>query len=127
MWSSRSACSPRASGRIQSPEQRLVVQEHPAWFLVAQDSDDVVEPADHGLTGIALGLELDTPADAATLQKLIELTERFCAIYQTLRSPQPSTPLRTNWPALLSQAAAGGPGLSPQRHELVRSDACLGR
>jgi uncharacterized OsmC-like protein len=50
-----------------------------------------------GLTDIALGFELDTPADAATVQKLLELTERFCVIYQTLKSPpQLSAQLRTN-------------------------------
>jgi uncharacterized OsmC-like protein len=40
-----------------------------------------------GLTDIALTFELDTAADAATVQKLIDLTERFCVIYQTLKAP----------------------------------------
>jgi uncharacterized OsmC-like protein len=34
-----------------------------------------------------LTFELDTDADAATLQRLVEMTERFCVIYQTLRTP----------------------------------------
>jgi uncharacterized OsmC-like protein len=40
-----------------------------------------------GLTDIALTFELDADADAATLQRLVEMTERFCVIYQTLRTP----------------------------------------
>jgi uncharacterized OsmC-like protein len=39
------------------------------------------------LTDIALTFELDTDADAATVQRLVEMSERFCAIYQTLRAP----------------------------------------
>ena len=40
-----------------------------------------------GVTDIVLKLELDTDADAATVQRLVEMTERFCVIYQTLRTP----------------------------------------
>jgi uncharacterized OsmC-like protein len=40
-----------------------------------------------GLTDIALTFELDTDADAATMQRLVAMTERFCVIYQTLRAP----------------------------------------
>ena len=40
-----------------------------------------------GVTDIALTFELDTDADAATVRRLVELTERFCVIYQTLRAP----------------------------------------
>jgi uncharacterized OsmC-like protein len=40
-----------------------------------------------GLTDIALTFELDTDADVATVQRLVEMTERFCVIYQTLRTP----------------------------------------
>jgi uncharacterized OsmC-like protein len=40
-----------------------------------------------GLTDIALTFELDTDADAATVQRLVEMTERFCVIYQSLRAP----------------------------------------
>ena len=40
-----------------------------------------------GLTDIALKFELDTYADAATVQRLVEMSERFCVIYQTLRAP----------------------------------------
>jgi uncharacterized OsmC-like protein len=40
-----------------------------------------------GLTDIALSFELDTDADAATVERLLAMTERYCVIYQTLRSP----------------------------------------
>jgi uncharacterized OsmC-like protein len=40
-----------------------------------------------GLSDIALTFELDTDADAATVQRLGEMSERFCVIYQTLRTP----------------------------------------
>jgi uncharacterized OsmC-like protein len=40
-----------------------------------------------GLTDIALRFELDTDADAAKLERLIASTERYCVIFQTLRTP----------------------------------------
>jgi uncharacterized OsmC-like protein len=40
-----------------------------------------------GLADIALRFELDTDADATTVQRLVEMSERFCVIYQTLRTP----------------------------------------
>ncbi len=46
-----------------------------------------------GLTDIALSFELDTDADEATRRRLLELTERYCVIYQTLRN-QPVMEMR---------------------------------
>lgn len=45
-----------------------------------------------GLTSIALSADLDAyvdgePADEATLEKLLQLTERYCVVAQTLASP----------------------------------------
>ena len=40
-----------------------------------------------GLTSIDLTFELDIDADEATRTRLIELTERYCVIYQTLKNP----------------------------------------
>lgn len=40
-----------------------------------------------GLTSIELSFELDTDADEGARRKLIELTERYCVIYQTLKAP----------------------------------------
>lgn len=40
-----------------------------------------------GMTAIRLKVALDTDADEKTQTKLLELTERFCVIYQTLKTP----------------------------------------
>lgn len=48
-----------------------------------------------GLRAIRLSFEIDSDADDATLGRLVELTERFCVIYQTLVSPpEPSAEFR---------------------------------
>lgn len=62
----------------------------------ARGTPGIDKTAPVGLTDITLGVELDTPADAATVQRLLELTERYCAIYQTPKNPpQLSAQLRT--------------------------------
>jgi uncharacterized OsmC-like protein len=40
-----------------------------------------------GLTDITLHFELNTDADPATVQRLVATSERYCVIYQTLRTP----------------------------------------
>jgi uncharacterized OsmC-like protein len=40
-----------------------------------------------GLTDITLRFEIDAEADEAKIARLIETTERYCVIYQTLKSP----------------------------------------
>jgi len=60
---------------------RVVAQAH--WD--ARGTLGVDREAPVGL--IALTFELDTDADAATVQRLVEMSERFCVIYQTLRAP----------------------------------------
>lgn len=42
-----------------------------------------------GLTGVRLEFTLDTDADAATRVKLLELSERYCVVAQTVRTPPP--------------------------------------
>lgn len=42
-----------------------------------------------GLTGVRLEFALDTDADEATTAKLLDLTERYCVIAQTLHAPPP--------------------------------------
>ncbi|HXR59164.1 MAG TPA: OsmC family protein [Burkholderiales bacterium] len=42
-----------------------------------------------GFRAIRLRFELDTDAPAEQRAKLLELTERYCVIYQTLRTPPP--------------------------------------
>jgi uncharacterized OsmC-like protein len=61
---------------------RVVAEGH--WD--ARDTLGVDRDVPIGLTDIALRFELDTDADAATAQRLVEMGERFCAIYQTLRT-----------------------------------------
>ena len=40
-----------------------------------------------GLTDIALRFEVDSDADKANLERMIQTTERYCVILQTLRNP----------------------------------------
>jgi uncharacterized OsmC-like protein len=40
-----------------------------------------------GLSDVRLTFALDTDADEKTVEKLVQLTERFCVIYQTLKTP----------------------------------------
>jgi uncharacterized OsmC-like protein len=40
-----------------------------------------------GLTDIALRFEIDADADTAKLERMIQTTERYCVILQTLRNP----------------------------------------
>jgi uncharacterized OsmC-like protein len=40
-----------------------------------------------GFVEIRLTFELDTDAPAEQVERLIQLTERYCVVYQTLRSP----------------------------------------
>ena len=62
---------------------RVVAEGH--WD--ARGTLGVDREAPVGLTDIALTFELDTDADTATVQPLVEMSERFCVIYQTLRAP----------------------------------------
>lgn len=42
-----------------------------------------------GFTDIEVRVEVDADADEATLARLLELTERYCVVAQTLRAPTP--------------------------------------
>ena len=54
---------------------------------------DVAAPV--GLTEVTLSFEIDSQADAKKLEKLVQLTERYCLIYQTLsHSPKLSVNYR---------------------------------
>jgi uncharacterized OsmC-like protein len=46
----------------------------------------VSKEAPVGFTAIRLSFVLDTDADDEKLQKLLQLTERYCVVYQTLRA-----------------------------------------
>ena len=47
----------------------------------------VAQDAPVGFRAIRLHILIDTAADPTTVSKLIELTERYCVVLQTLRSP----------------------------------------
>jgi uncharacterized OsmC-like protein len=47
----------------------------------------VVKDAPVGFTQIRLTISLDTDATLEQIQKLIQLTERYCVVYQTLKTP----------------------------------------
>jgi uncharacterized OsmC-like protein len=49
----------------------------------------VAKDAAVGFTDIRLTFELDSDASEEQLQTLIKLTERYCVVYQTLRTPPP--------------------------------------
>ncbi len=40
-----------------------------------------------GITSLSLNFEFDSPAEDAQLKKLVELTERYCVVLQTLAHP----------------------------------------
>jgi len=42
-----------------------------------------------GFTSIRLGFQLDTDAGREQLDRLLQLTERYCVVAQTLRAPTP--------------------------------------
>jgi uncharacterized OsmC-like protein len=46
----------------------------------------VSKEAPVGFTAIRLSFTLDTDADEEKLQKLIQLTERYCVVYQTIKT-----------------------------------------
>jgi len=62
-----------------------VVRAEGRWD--ARGTLGVSRDAPVGLTDIELSFELDTDADDEARAKLIELTERYCVIFQTLRNP----------------------------------------
>ena len=68
---------------VQLRDARVIAEGH--WD--ARGTLGVDREAPVGLTDIALKFELDTDADAATVRRLVEMSERFCVIYQTLRMP----------------------------------------
>jgi uncharacterized OsmC-like protein len=49
----------------------------------------VAKDAPVGLRNIRLKFALDTDADREQLDKLLQLTERYCVVYQTLRAAPP--------------------------------------
>lgn len=75
-----------------------VVRAEGVWD--ARGTLGVSREAPVGLTEIELSFELPADVEEETLEKLIELTERYCVIYQTLRNP----------PRITLRVAGGSPG-----------------
>ncbi len=65
--------------------ERAVVRAEGVWD--ARGTLGVSRETPVGLTRIRLSFDLETDADERTRAKLIELTERYCVIYQTLKNP----------------------------------------
>ncbi|AUB78630.1 OsmC family protein [Spiribacter roseus] len=68
---------------IELRESRVIAEGH--WDARGTLALDPEVPV--GLRDVHLRFELESDADDAKLGKLIELTERYCVIYQTLASP----------------------------------------
>ncbi len=49
----------------------------------------VAKDAPVGFRAIRLRFDLDTDAPPEQVAKLIQLTERYCVVYQTLKNPPP--------------------------------------
>ena len=62
---------------------RVVAEGH--WD--ARGTLGVDRAAPIGLTDIALRFDIDSDADATKLERMIQTTERYCVILQTLRAP----------------------------------------
>ncbi len=65
--------------------RNAVVRAEGAWD--ARGTLGVSRETPVGLTDIELTFEFDSDADEPTRQRLVELTERYCVIYQTLKNP----------------------------------------
>jgi len=86
---------------------RIVAEGH--WDARGTLGIDRAAPV--GLTDIALRFEIDADADAAKLERLIATTERYCVIYQTLKSPPAlSAALQTGAASQTDAAAGSGTG-----------------
>ena len=66
---------------IELRDSRLVAEGD----LDVRGTLGVAKDAPVGFRSIRLSISLDTDADAGQRRKLIELTERYCVVYQTLR------------------------------------------
>ena len=62
---------------------------HAAGDLDVRGTLGVSKDVPVGFAGIRLSFDLDTDADAEALEKLLELTERYCVVLQTVRSATP--------------------------------------
>lgn len=65
------------------------ITAHGTWD--ARGTLGVDREAPVGLTSVELVFDLDTDADHGTVERLLELTERYCVVARTLQDPPPLT------------------------------------
>lgn len=70
---------------MRIPLERANVIAEGIWDARGTLAVDHTTPV--GLTSVALTFEIQSSAAPEKLEKLVQLTERFCVIYQTLASP----------------------------------------
>jgi len=70
---------------MRLPFNRAKVIAEGNWDVRGTLGADRTTPV--GLTEVKLTFEIDSPADPKKIKKLVELTERFCVIFQTLANP----------------------------------------
>ncbi len=68
-----------------------------------------------GLTDVTLVFDLDTDADDATVARLVDLTERYCVIAQTLAAPPPVDFVVGEPGRLTRRSADRAPGTTSRR------------
>ena len=69
--------------RLPFNRAKVIAEGH--WDVRGTLGVDRTTPV--GLTEVKLTFEIDSPADPKKIKKLVELTERFCVIFQTLANP----------------------------------------
>jgi uncharacterized OsmC-like protein len=72
---------------VELRDAEVVVEGH--WDARGALAVDREVPV--GLTDVTVTFRFDTDADDATVDRLVELAERYCAVAQTLRTPPPLT------------------------------------
>ena len=70
---------------MRLPLRRAKVIAEGKWD--ARGTLGVDRTAPVGLKEVTLSFEIDGPSDADKIKKLVQLTERYCVIYQTLANP----------------------------------------
>lgn len=70
---------------MRLPLNRATVVAEGSWD--ARGTLGVDRTAPVGLTDVRLTFQIDSPADPEKIEKLVQLTEHYCVIYQTLAKP----------------------------------------
>ena len=81
-----------AAVTLKAVATAMQIPIHSAVVIADGDLDfrgtlGIIKQAAVGFENIRLKFELNIDADERTAEKLIELTERYCVVYQTLKQP----------------------------------------